>query len=425
MKKKIYAPTISRIERVQSLRFGEYCSVTKETHEALNVLLERLNRLEAYRENEQWRFWVYASRGPLEAFGDYEELHESGEYDTYEDYVRAWKENYPLDTYWYEITVSRHEEYFALCINNSLVINLSPEKTNSWFEWDCIDLISFLIEYVDKIISGLKDETYNDWLSANLPYRCRTGIISRKKLWEIDRMYKEWSLQGLSEHEIAEYIGYSNQEALVGKTKARYDKMTTLKYFDICAICYLAAKYEGAENMTAEQMYLRFADDRDGGLRAIDYNSSDEFDRWYNLSTEEKWKIENPSHLWELRAGSSYSRIHLFLKKDENGYYVSLSGGTEPCTDDLVRMYSALKRNNVPVYFHARETLAKKILGEDKVGIVPCTDRGWQYSYGGFPQEDVISFLAFNSDNVPKQNEKAVIQAAEWFPLPPQKLKLS
>ena len=189
--------------------------------------------------------------------------------------------------------------------------------------------------------------------------------------------------------------------------------------------CYLAAKYEGAENMTAEQMYLRFADDRDGGLRAIDYNSSDEFDRWYNLSTEEKWKIENPSHLWELRAGSSYSRIHLFLKKDENGYYVSLSGGTEPCTDDLVRMYSALKRNNVPVYFHARETLAKKILGEDKVGIVPCTDRGWQYSYGGFPQEDVISFLAFNSDNVPKQNEKAVIQAAEWFPLPPQKLKLS
>lgn len=43
MKKKIYAPTISRIERVQSLRFGEYCSVTKETHEALNVLLALLS----------------------------------------------------------------------------------------------------------------------------------------------------------------------------------------------------------------------------------------------------------------------------------------------------------------------------------------------------------------------------------------------
>lgn len=425
MKKKIYAPDISRIEHTQSLRFGEYCSVTKETHKLLNELIERLNLLEAYRDNEQWRFWVYSSRGPLEAFGDYEELHENGEYDTYEDYVRAWKENYPLDKYWYEITVSRHGEYFALCINNTLVINLSPEKRNPWSEWECADLISFLIGHVDKIIYGLKNKTYNDWLAATLPYRYRKGIILRKKLWGIDRMYKDWSLQGLSDHEIAEYIGYSNQETLRGKTKERYQQMTTQKYLEICAICYLAAKYEGAESMTAAQMYLRFADDRDGGLRTIDWNSSDEFDLWYALSFEEKWKIENPSHLWELRAGSSYTRIHLFVKKDVDGYYLCLSGGTEPCTDELVRMYCALKRNDVPVWFRERELIAKKITGEDFVGIVPCTDSAWQYSYGAFPKENVISFLSFDLNSVPEKVEQAFIENAEWFPVKAQRLKNS
>ncbi len=425
MERKICAPTISLMERMHGLRFGEYCLITKETQEKIAVLLERLNHLQAYRENGQWRFWVYASRGPIEAYGNFEELHEDGEYNTYDDFVQSWKENYPLEEYWYEITISHYKDYFALCINSSLVINLAPEKTNSWFEWDCVDFISFLIEHLDKIISGLKDGTYNDWLANSLPYRYRKGVIQRKKLWEIDQRYKRWSLQDLTDHEIAEYIGYSNQEILCGNTKARYDTMTTQKYFDICAICYLAAKYEGAENMTAEQMYLRFADDRDGGLRTIDYNSPNEFERWYALSTDEKWEIENASHLWELRAGSSYSRIHLFLKKDENGYYVSLSGGTEPCTEELVRMYCALKRNHVPVYFSARETIAKKILGEDKVGIVPCTDWGWTYSYSGFPQEGVISFLSFNAENVPSKDEQAVIRSTEWFSLPLQKLKLS
>lgn len=423
MKKNIYAPTIARIERVQRLRFGEHCLVTKETHSRISVLLERLNLLESRRDNELWSFWIYASRGSIEVFGDYEELHEDGEYDTYEDFVQAWKDEYPKDTYWYEITVSRHNEYFALSVNNSLVISLAPERTNAWYEWDYVDFLDFLIEHLDKIISGVKDGTYNSWLATALPYRYRMGIISRKKLWGIDQSYKDWSLQGLTEQEIAEYSGYNNQDALQGDTKERCQTMTTQRYFDICAICYLAAKYEGTESMTSEQMYMRFADDRDGGLRTIDYNSPEEFERWYALSMEEKWKIENPSHLWELRAGSSYSRIHLYLLKDDGGFYVKLSGGEEPCTDDLVRMYSALKRNRVPVVFPAREVIAKKVLGEDFVGIVPCTDWGWTYSYSGFPRKGVISFLSFNSENIPHKNEQAVIEATEWIPLPTQRLK--
>lgn len=425
MKNKIYAPIISNIERIQRLRFGEYCQVTKETYECIISLLQRLNCLEAYRDNEQWRFWINAPRGPIEAFGNYEELHEEGEYEAYEDFVQAWKERFPNELSWYEITISYYKGFFSLIINNSVVISLSPKKNSPWNEWDNVDFISYLIEQVDKIITEVKNNTYNQWLASALPYRYRMGVIIRKKLWKINKSYKEWSLQGLTEQEISEYIAYSNHETLCGAIKSRYKEMTTQKYFDICAICYVAAKLEGSEQMTPEQMYLRFADDRDGGLRTIDYNSPQEFDRWYALSMDEKWKIENPSHLWEFRAGSSYTRIHLFVKKDVDGYYLSLSGGTEPCTDELVRMYCALKRNNVPVRFRDRELIAKKIIGEDYVGIVPCTDSAWQYSYGVFPNEEVISFLSFDLDTVPKKSERAIIDNTEWFPLRPQRLKNS
>lgn len=326
---------------------------------------------------------------------------------------------------WYEITISYYKGFFSLIINNSVVISLSPEKISPWNEWDNVDFISYLIEQVDKIITEVKNNTYNQWLASALPYRYRMGVIIRKKLWKINKSYKEWSLQGLTEQEISEYIAYSNHETLCGAIKSRYKEMTSQKYFDICAICYVAAKLEGSEQMTPEQMYLRFADDRDGGLHTIDYNSPQEFDRWYALSMDEKWKIENPSHLWEFRAGSSYTRIHLFVKKDVDGYYLSLSGGTEPCTDELVRMYCALKRNNVPVRFRDRELIAKKIIGEDYVGIVPCTDSAWQYSYGVFPNEEVISFLSFDLDTVPKKSERAIIDNTEWFPLRPQRLKNS
>ena len=165
MGKSIYAPTIAQIERLQGLRFGEYCLVTKETRALIDVLFDRLNLLESRRDNEVWSFWVYASRGPIEAFGDYDELHEYGEYDTYEDFVQAWKEEYPKDIYWYEITVSRHNEYIALSINNSLVISLGAEQTNSWHEWDCVDFLEFLIEHLNKIIAGVKDGSYGDHIS--------------------------------------------------------------------------------------------------------------------------------------------------------------------------------------------------------------------------------------------------------------------
>ena len=42
---------------------------------------------------------------------------------------------------------------------------------------------------------------------------------------------------------------------------------------------------------------------------------------WYGLSYSEKWEIENASHQWEISVGSTHTRIHLCVKKDEQGYW--------------------------------------------------------------------------------------------------------
>ena len=99
----------------------------------------------------------------------------------------------------------------------------------------------------------------------------------------------------------------------------------------------------------------------------LDENSQDDFDKWFKLSTQEKWKIENPSHMWEISCGHTHTMIHLYLFWDG--------------------------------------------------GYIPNNDMGWRYWYGGFPKDDVINFVQLSDGN-----SEAVIKNATWFDIDDVKL---
>jgi hypothetical protein len=49
-------------------------------------------------------------RGPVEAFGDYEEFRENGEVKSLQEFKKLWKEYYPEETYWYEFGTSKYQD---------------------------------------------------------------------------------------------------------------------------------------------------------------------------------------------------------------------------------------------------------------------------------------------------------------------------
>lgn len=161
-----------------------------------------------------------------------------------------------------------------------------------------------------------------------------------------------------------------------------------------------------------------YADDRDGGLLTIDPDSAAAFNEWYALSHEEKWKLENPTHMWEAIKGSSRTRVHLSVQRDEKGYYLYVSANEYCCPEYGVRLYNALKRENVPITFYNGGTISKYLNGEGKVGIVPCFDSPSDYFYGGFADKDVGEFI-----NLPDEKYNDLIHKAQWEPLVEVRLK--
>lgn len=137
------------------------------------------------------------------------------------------------------------------------------------------------MDEVEKIICGLNAGTYNDYLNSVLPYEYRNGTILRGKLWEINSEEKENYCGSLSAKEIEEFASYDKKLAV-----EHIKEMTAQLYYDACAICYTAARFEGIEGMTSKQMYLRYADNRDGGLSTIEDCSSEAFKKWFNLSDQ-------------------------------------------------------------------------------------------------------------------------------------------
>lgn len=189
------------------------------------------------------------------------------------------------------------------------------------------------------------------------------------------------------------------------------EQMTAGKYYELYSRCYHAANYTELEDKTPKQMFERYGDRRDSGLSRLDENSAEDFEKWYNLSGQEKWKIENPSHMWELSQGSSRTRLRLFPVQDENGYFFQLSGGENCITDEIVKMYIALKELGIPAVLHNLDAIKNKILGIDEVGVIAEYEEGCSYIYGGFEESKILNFV--HVEDVPEENRKDFIKSVK------------
>lgn len=406
---KMTAPLMAYYEE-HSLGFGQDCDLNEESKVLLSQLLSKVQKIKSFdKNNERWKFWISVPRGTFE---DYAELRDSADYKTHKAFVQSWKDWFPKEVYWYEVIIVSANGCVLILINNSTVLSISPQYQAVWDKRDFSDLLVFLSDEVEKIISGLSAGTYNEYLNSVLPYEYRKGVISRAKLWEISLRQKEYYCGSLSAAEIGKFADYDSK-----KTVEHIKGMTAQLYYNACAICYTVARFNGLDGMTPKQIYLRFADNRDGGLSTIEDSSVEAFERWFNLTDKEKWEIQNPSHMWQISQGSTHTIICLYVDVNENGYYLTLAGGEHCRTDEVVRMFNALRANGFPVYYHSHERITKALLGQDEVGIVPCFKRPFLYWYGGFKNSDVISFVQLDEEEFTKEEIAEIVKAAQWFEL--------
>ena len=106
--------------------------------------------------------------------------------------------------------------------------------------------------------------------------------------------------------------------------------------------------------------------------------------------------------------GGNSTHISLYVRCDNEGFYLSLAGSSYGRSTETIKFYLALCRAELPVIINDGETLIERVKGTEKVGVVP---QGIipKYCNSYFPNEDIISFM-----NLPYENTDIVAEKCVW-----------
>lgn len=403
----------SRIDHyIHVLHRSEY-SVTPASLALIDELFSIVQAVKPCGDDERRELWLTADRGAFEEFQGFDEMTEEEQAECREEYESWWAKEYPQETVWYHFVTVEHDSFRAMALGQQIILQLDSRQAGSVAEYglDISPLMSWIIDAAKACVEKLRDGTYNEYVRSNLPYRHRTGTIVRGKYWDILPDAKESELDGITESEINEFVRLIARQTNDVPPVARMKEMTAARFFELCALGYKANAYAGVQTLSPMELYTKHADGRDDGLREIDQHSPEAFDAW--LHDRKRFG----GHPWEVCRGGNSTHISLYCAGDSaQGYYFTLAGNAWTRTVETIKFYIALVKNGIPVHLMDGCELAARVLGTEKIGIVP---HGVFPAYCStyFPNEKIIDYM-----NIPLDMEQLFADQAVWQEIPEQYL---
>ena len=441
---KLTAPDIDRLLNWFDRGHLNPSGITAELASAMSPLFELLSPLAPLKDNDEAKsIWLLIPRGDISDYDSFEDLKEYGEVETYEEYKKRWKEDYPQEKIWYRLVIMDTKnrdgktDFRAVALGNKTIISaqMNEEDSGSFKDEAAVALCKLIMPAVKESLERLQNGTYNELVKNSLPYQFRTGVIKRSILWEYEPEYKKFNYDGLSEKTISDFralLGSGvNDEGKISRIK----NFTANDFFKACEIGYKALGYDTKEKSPSE-LYLLYADGRDEGLTGtghglnegsgIDFNDAKEWDKWY-------FGQRGGGHPWEIIRGGNSTHVDLFVCHDEDnlgfqfrlgkiseeeykkqkenaGYYFRITGKHR--SKEAVTFYTTLSCAGLPVILDDSEEILARFDGSDYVGIVPHSTIP-KYCEGMFPKEygRVIDFMHVYDEEIQKYGDKIT-----WIP---------
>jgi hypothetical protein len=301
---------------------------------------------------------------------------------------------YPDEICWYHAVFSTTEEgYMAFLVSGgkheTAFLKFDPQQDKIYAGADSYyaDFLRFSAERVKDSIRMLEEGTYNSYFEANLPWKYRTGTISREVLWKLAPKIREYDLDDLTQEDIS--VFEENVARMPSEDEAAFPHFTSEDYFRLCRMGYQEAyqkRYDSSLNDV--DLYRKLSDGRDDGLSKIRTDSEDELRRWFSGELQEF----NGSHPWEVIPGGNSTHVSFGMHLDREGnFHLSLDGKYR--TYETVRFFNALCRDGkYPVYLYHAESILERLKGTGLYGIVP-TDVPLTYVQQYFPEGEVIDAI--------------------------------
>lgn len=416
MSNKLTAPKVDcYVDMLRDFKYrhvGYVYTYDDRTYELLDELFSLIGRIKPVYKNGARELWLWAERGPIEDFGDYQEMLEYEEVTDYTDYQKQWKDYYPNEVKWYYFGAVDDKEinYQSVFMKHRQIIEYDKRQTEKSFPYDISELAEWMLESVKEVIKMLEEGTYNDFVEKNLPYELRTGTIVRKKYWDIYPDLREEFFKNLTREEVDEFVKFVAEQPDDAEMFAnKLPKMTANDFYCFCSMGYKANNYSGCD-LPLRKQYERYADGRDDGLSEINPDSPKEFYEWLND------RKRFGGHPFEVCRGGNSTHIDLYVCSHKDGYTLSVAGSSLCRCVETVKFYLALKRLGLPVYIDDGKVISNRLLEQEKIGIVPNGVTP-VYCDSYFPNEKIIAYM-----NLPYDEPEKVINASEWYPLDEVKL---
>lgn len=191
-----------------------------------------------------WSFWVRSERGPISAFGDYQDFVDAGEVTSPAEFEALWREYYPDPVKWHQINVVCFQEraFLTVDIGCRFEVDLGARSVEGADVRDpgVEGFLAWLLDRLESEVQTLLTDParYNDCIEQDLPLEYRYGRIERRVLWEqvpgIERLDEALGTEALARFEAA----------LHGSGAAgTIETMTADDFLGYCGVCYDANGY--------------------------------------------------------------------------------------------------------------------------------------------------------------------------------------
>ncbi len=447
---KLTVPLMERAEHGNQNLNGT--CVNGRSRELLLEIRELLNVFAPAGDDYRHSLWIEVPRGKPSDWASFRDMKRWDEdIKTRADYLKEWKANYPMESQWYHISVSRYKghTYLHMVENDHWWCQVHDDNGKHAhqedMEWLLDPLAEFLREKVSAIAADV--EAYNQYVDEHLPKRQRTGRIARKDLdrivpWQrrkprnlkrVIKMLKE-CIANEAVYRMTEpkWVGDKLEKpktlpdgvALPACYREPLPHMSIRIYAKYFRVAYMAYKEHFRHLMRRSRRereeYAEFLTEA-SSLTDIDFYRRYQLGRHGEITDETDFDSEKAfkemafDHYGEL--GLSRNDVHAVDYYTPGKWLITFGVSYSAWVDAGCEIALALYEAGAPLLLHDAQKMLDILEGKDYVKLTPHTfhdylDHHEEGSVFDLPYECYLG----NGDEITREQYDEIVSLATWEP---------
>ena len=384
--------------------------------------------------------WIEVPRGKPSDWASFAEMKRWDEdIRTREDYLNEWKANYPRESQWYHVSVSRYRGHTDLHIveNDHWWCRVhdddGKEAQGRDMEWFLEPLAAYLRELVPHITADV--DAWNRYVDEHLPKRQRTGRIARKDLdrivpWQRHRPRKLKQVIRMLKECLANEAVYRQEvpeTPLPACYRAPLQTMSIRVYAKYFRVAYEAHeeyfRHLMRRNRWDREKYSRFVE-KSSAMTDIEFYRYYQLGRHGEITDEtdfdsvEAFKAMAFDHYGEL--GLSRMDVHATDHYTPGKWLITFGVSYSAWVDVGCEIALALYEAGAPLMIHNAQKILNILEGRDYVRLTSHT----YHDYLNHHEEGSVFSLPYECyvggpEELTREQYDEIVALAQWKPEEP------